>query len=94
MLFRIIAINEMTTIVISSVIVLIPEINLFKILISSQVINGILIPFIIFFIVNLCNDPDIMGEHINKPFYNVICYLVIMAMIVTNFSMIYLEIIQ
>lgn len=83
-----------TLIVISSVIVLIPEINLFKILISSQVINGVLIPFIIFFIVNLCNDPDIMGEHINKPFYNVICYLVIITMIVTNFSMIYLETIQ
>jgi Mn2+/Fe2+ NRAMP family transporter len=65
-------------------IILIPNIDLFKILIGSQIINGILIPAILIFIVNLCNDPDIMGEYTNGPIYNFFCYLIISGMIFVN----------
>jgi len=74
-----------------AVIVLIPNINLFGILIWSQVINGILIPIILIFIINLCNDPDIMGEYTNSAFYNLVCYGIVMLMISVNAALIYYE---
>ena len=56
-------------VIFSMVLVLIPNINLFNILIWSQVINGIYtISFI--FIIKLCNDPEIMGEFTNSSIYN------------------------
>ncbi len=78
-------------IIISAVMVIIPNINLFKILIWSQVINGILIPIILFYILKLCNDHDIMGEYTNSNWYNVICISIIFLMTITNVFMIYYE---
>ena len=49
-------------IVIGGSMTLIPGIDLFKMLIYSRILNGLLIPIVILFIINLCNDPDIMGE--------------------------------
>lgn len=71
--------------------ILIPNINLFKVLIWSQVINGILIPIILIYIVKLCNDPDVMGEYTNTPTYNFFSYGIIFLMIVVNGAMIYFE---
>jgi NRAMP (natural resistance-associated macrophage protein)-like metal ion transporter len=78
-------------IVIGSLLVLIPGINLFGILIWSQIANGILIPIILLFIINLCNDPDIMGEYTNTPIYNMISYGIVFLMIVVNFALVYFE---
>jgi Mn2+/Fe2+ NRAMP family transporter len=74
-----------------AMVILIPDINLFKILIWSQVANGILIPIILLYIVKLCNDPDIMGDYTNTPAYNVFSYGIILFMIVVNILMIYFE---
>jgi len=78
-------------IVIGAAMVLIPGINLFNILIWSQIINGILIPIILLFIINLCNDPDIMGEYTNTPMYNFFSYGIVVLMIVVNLALIYFE---
>lgn len=78
-------------IVISAILVLLPNINLFKVLIWSQVVNGILIPLILIYIVNLCNDPDIMGTYTNSKTYNIISYGIIFLMIVVNLLLIYFE---
>tara|TARA_X000000950_G_scaffold279605_1_gene372664 strand:- start:289 stop:1539 length:1251 start_codon:yes stop_codon:yes gene_type:complete len=79
-------------VLISIFLVLIPNINLFSILIWSQVINGILIPLILFFIVRLCNDPEVMGNYTNSTVYNFICYLIISIMLIANVLMIYFEV--
>jgi NRAMP (natural resistance-associated macrophage protein)-like metal ion transporter len=76
---------------IGAMIILIPNINLFKILIWSQVANGILIPIILLYIVKLCNDPDIMGDYTNTPAYNIFSYVIILFMLIINISMIYFE---
>lgn len=72
--------------------VLIPNINLFKILIWSQVVNGLLIPIVLIFIINLCNDPDIMGEYTNTPIYNFFSYAIIAFMVVVNLALAYYSI--
>lgn len=78
-------------IVIGALLTLIPGINLFSILIWSQVLNGILIPIVLIFIVNLCNDPEVMGEYTNTPLYNFISYFIIILMITVNSALIYFE---
>lgn len=81
-------------IIIGAAMVLLPNINLFSILIWSQVINGILIPIILLFIINLCNDPDVMGEYTNSTTYNVISYGIVILMLLVNGALIYYEGIQ
>lgn len=81
-------------IVISALIILIPDINLFNILVMSQIINGLLIPIILLFIINLCNDPDIMGDYTNGFSYNLICYSIVLLMLVANISLIYFDLLQ
>jgi NRAMP (natural resistance-associated macrophage protein)-like metal ion transporter len=76
-------------IVIGGAITLIPNINLFKILYYSQVIDGLLIPIVILFIIKLCNDPDIMGEYTNSPTQNFISYILVFLMFLLNIPMIY-----
>ncbi|MGZ3787606.1 MAG: NRAMP family divalent metal transporter [Bacteriovorax sp.] len=76
-------------IAIGGAITLIPKINLFSILYYSQVIDGLLIPIVILFIIKLCNDPDIMGEYTNSPTQNFISYILVILMFLLNIPMIY-----
>lgn len=79
-------------VIVSAAMILIPNINLFGILIWSQVINGILIPVILLYIIHLCSDPDIMGEYANTKTYNFISYLIVLLMVIANVALIYFEI--
>ncbi len=83
-----------TLILVSVIIILTPNINLFNILIISQIINGILIPFILIFIIKLCNDPEIMGEYTNSKIYNIISYSIVGLMVVANILLLYYELIK
>jgi Mn2+/Fe2+ NRAMP family transporter len=78
----------------SAFMVLIPNINLFKILIWSQIINGIFIPIILIYIINLCNDPDVMGKYTNGRVFNILAYFLVFLMIVANGGMIYFDFIK
>ena len=62
-----------------------------KSLLWSQIINGPLIPIILIYIINLCNDPEIMGEYTNSTGYNFICYSIVIIMLIANGSLIYYE---
>lgn len=79
---------------VSIALVLIPNIDLFNILIWSQIINGVFIPLVLFFIIKLCNDPEIMGEYTNSATYNFFCYLIVIVMSLANLLMIYFEFIK
>jgi Mn2+/Fe2+ NRAMP family transporter len=76
-------------IVIGGAITLLPHIDLFKILVYSQILDGLLIPIIILFIINLCNDPDVMGEYTNSPVQNFISYILVFLMLILNIPMLY-----
>jgi Mn2+/Fe2+ NRAMP family transporter len=41
----------------------------------SQVLNGILLPFIIIFMLKLINKTELMGEYKNGKVYNIISYV-------------------
>jgi len=58
--------------VISAIIILIPNAPLIQISIWSQVINGILLPIVLVSMILLINNKKIMGIYINKPLQNII----------------------
>jgi NRAMP (natural resistance-associated macrophage protein)-like metal ion transporter len=52
--------------------VLWPGAPLFEIMYWSQVVNGVALPAVIFFMLVLVNDRRLMGEYVNTPFQNII----------------------
>lgn len=57
-------------IVVSSLIVLIPGLPLLKIIFMPQVVNGILLPVILVFVIKITNDSAVMGKHVNSRLFN------------------------
>ncbi|MDQ5845862.1 MAG: Nramp family divalent metal transporter [Acidobacteriota bacterium] len=51
-------------------IAVIPNLPLIRVLLVTQVINGLLLPIILFAVLRLVNDRDLMGSHVNGPLYN------------------------
>lgn len=61
-------------VVLSAVIVLVPHIPLIPLIIFSQVVNGVALPFVLIAMLYLINKEKIMGEHVNSRLYNTICW--------------------
>ena len=68
-------------IVIGAVVVLLPDMPLVKVILFSQVINGVLLPFVLIFMILLVNKQGLMGEWVNSRFYNVVAWLAVVIMI-------------
>jgi NRAMP (natural resistance-associated macrophage protein)-like metal ion transporter len=62
-------------------VILIPNLPLVKISILSQVVNGIVLPFVLVFMLLLINNKRLMGEHTNSRMYNVITWATTIIMI-------------
>jgi Mn2+/Fe2+ NRAMP family transporter len=60
--------------VFGALVALIPGLPLVQLLVLVQVINGVLLPILLVFIVRLVNDRRIMGKYINNPLQNLIAY--------------------
>lgn len=58
--------------IISAIIILIPDAPLIDISIWSQVLNGLLLPVVLVSMILLINNKKIMGRYTNKPFQNII----------------------
>jgi Mn2+/Fe2+ NRAMP family transporter len=61
--------------------ILIPGMPLLKVLYLSQVANGILLPFVLVFMLILANRRELLGEHINSRGFNVIAGVLVFALI-------------
>jgi Mn2+/Fe2+ NRAMP family transporter len=68
-------------IVIGALIVLVPKFPLLTVMFLSQVLNGVLLPFILIYILLLINNKHIMGEYINSKMYNIFSWIVVFVMI-------------
>jgi Mn2+/Fe2+ NRAMP family transporter len=67
-------------------VVLIPNFPLVKFSILSQVLNGILLPLVLVFMLKLINKHELMGKYTNTRLFNVIAWAT--AIIVTALSLI------
>ncbi len=54
--------------------VLVPNFPLVRFIIWSQVLNGVLLPVIMIFMLLLINKPELMGEHVNSRWFNWVAY--------------------
>jgi Mn2+/Fe2+ NRAMP family transporter len=60
--------------VVGAAVVLIPSFPLVKMILFSQVVNGVLLPFVLIFMTLLINKKGLMQEWTNSRFYNVIAW--------------------
>jgi NRAMP (natural resistance-associated macrophage protein)-like metal ion transporter len=68
-------------IIIGAGVVLFPKINLIRIMLVSQEVNGILIPVILVYMLKLINNKELMGEYVNSKIYNAIAWATVIFVI-------------
>ena len=68
-------------IVVGAAVVLIPGFPLVRMILFSQVINGVLLPIVLIFMILLANNQRIMQEWVNSRFYNLASWIVVVVMI-------------
>jgi Mn2+/Fe2+ NRAMP family transporter len=57
-------------------VVFVPERYLVRVMFYSQVVNGLVLPFVLFFIIRLVRDRRVMGEYANGPVRNAVAWTV------------------
>lgn len=71
-------------------IAIVPNLPLIRVLLVTQVINGLLLPFVLFAVLRLVNNRELMGRHVNGPIYNIAAWLT--AIVVTILSLLFIAI--
>jgi Mn2+/Fe2+ NRAMP family transporter len=69
-------------------IAIVPGLPLIRVLLVTQVINGLLLPFVLFAVLRLVNNRELMGQHVNGPLYNIAAWLT--AILVTILSLLFI----
>jgi Mn2+/Fe2+ NRAMP family transporter len=65
-------------------VILLPRFPLLKIPVLSQVLNGVLLPFVLVFMLLLINKTHLMGTHVNTKFFNWVAWGTAAVMIVLS----------
>ncbi|HEX2327658.1 MAG TPA: Nramp family divalent metal transporter [Candidatus Angelobacter sp.] len=76
-------------IIIGAGFVLTPGLPLIKVILFSQVANGILIPFVLFYMLKLVNRQDLMGRYKNSRLANTIAGATSVIMVVLTIALIW-----
>jgi len=63
-------------------VILVPNLPLFKIILGSQVVNGMVLPFVLIFMLLLINKKDLMGKYVNSLLMNVLAWTTTVVSIV------------
>ena len=78
-------------IAVSAVLVLLPGVDLFQIMMGSQVINGVLLPVVLVFQVLIAADKHVMGSNRNGRVWNVLSWATIAIITVLTIVMFVLQ---
>ena len=76
-------------IVLGAGLVLWPDFPLVHVIILSQVLNGVLLPVIMIFMLKLINKHELMGKHTNSTWFNWVAWIT--AAIVIGLSLVMVE---
>jgi Mn2+/Fe2+ NRAMP family transporter len=68
-------------IIIGAAVILLPGVKLIPIMLLSQATNGLLLPFVLIFMLLLVNNKRLMGNYTNSKIYNILSVIVIVGMI-------------
>ncbi|EFG89268.1 metal ion transporter, metal ion (Mn2+/Fe2+) transporter (Nramp) family protein [Clostridium carboxidivorans P7] len=69
-------------IIVSAVIVLLPNISLINIILVTQQLAGVLCPVVLIFMIKLVNDTEVMGKYVNSTIQNFIAKATVILIIV------------
>ncbi len=61
-------------IAIGAAVVLLPGLPLIQVIVATQLLNGVLLPIVLIFVLRLVNDSDLMGKHTNGRVFNILSY--------------------
>lgn len=64
---------------VGGLVAILPGLPLIRVLLVTQVINGLLLPVLLVAILRLASDRELMKEHANTPAYNAIAWLTVMG---------------
>jgi Mn2+/Fe2+ NRAMP family transporter len=76
-------------IIIGAAVILLPNVKLVPIMLLSQATNGMLLPFVLVFMLLLVNNKRLMGTYTNSKLYNIISIIVILAMITLSMILLF-----
>ncbi len=76
----------------AAALVLIPRLPLIKLILFSQVANGMLLPFVLIFMLKLVNKPELMGNQKNSLLANTIAWATSVIMILLTVALLYTQI--
>lgn len=75
----------------SAVIVIVPNVNLFGIMMLAQVVNGVLLPVLLVFMVLIAGDHHVMGRFANGRIWNGLTWFTIIAVVILTIVMFMLQ---
>ena len=75
----------------SAVIVIVPNVNLFGIMMLAQVVNGVLLPVLLVFMVLVAGDRHVMGRFANGRIWNGLTWFTIIAVVILTIVMFALQ---
>ncbi|MGO9396124.1 MAG: Nramp family divalent metal transporter [Desulfobaccales bacterium] len=81
-------------IIIGAAVILIPNMPLILVMFWSQVVNGVLLPFVLIFMLILINNKDLMGDYVNNWTFNIISWVTVVIMIVLTVMMVVTSFLQ
>ena len=68
-------------IVSGAAVLLVPGIPLIHVMALSQAVNGVVLPFVLVFMLLLANDKELMGEFVNTRAFNVVAWVTVAVMV-------------
>jgi Mn2+/Fe2+ NRAMP family transporter len=68
--------------------VLLPSLPLIQVILLSQTVNGVLLPFILVFAIRLASDRDLMGTFANGPLRNAVIWITAVSIIAMSIALV------
>ena len=73
----------------ATVVLFVPNARMISMVILSQVLNGVLLPLVIIFMLRLINRKDLMGDQVNSRWFNAVAWLTAAIVIVLSLVMMF-----
>lgn len=68
-------------IVLGALIILLPFKSLINVMMASQTLNGVLLPFVLIIMLRLVNDKHLMGKHVNGRIFNILAWVTVVILV-------------
>lgn len=74
-----------------AILVLVPNAPLISIMVLSQAVNGVLLPFLLIFMMIIVNDRRIMGRYVNGKVYNALGWTTVVVVITLTVALLVMQ---